>query len=578
MFFNSRWFTPLPEDILTYLPPIVFIDKKGVINWSNRTDNNIKPYLPVGASIGKIISELNPERLADKENIFTTVIDGISYDIRIYPLLTADVLKGYAVFFDNYSNINKQINNYMEENEILTMLINVPYTGAIYVDTEGTIKLVNDTFANYVKIKKENLIGHKLEEFKIDPGLLNVIKTKKPDLLAFYPHPKLIATRQPVFKNGEIIGAFGQYISIDLDAIRKHIFEAEEYIDIISRLQARDIMFYVNQFMVELNSYKDEFLKTHTASMGIDNIKGKSLQIQDLKTKILMVANSPSSVLITGESGTGKELVAEAVHFHSSRASRPFIKVNCAAIPENLLESELFGYVDGAFTGARKRGKMGKFEMADQGTIFLDEIGDMPLSMQAKLLRVLQEREIERVGDNKTIPVNVRIISATNKNLQKLVNEGRFRLDLYYRLNVVNLHIPPLRERAEDIPLIAHCIIQELNRKLGHNINNISPEAMKILISYDWPGNVRELINVLEASMNFCQAKQLKTQHLPFSFRSHNPSKSDDSKLKSQLDKTEKKQIEEILKINKGDRKATAAMLGVSRTTLYRMMKKHGLI
>lgn len=312
----------------------------------------------------------------------------------------------------------------------------------------------------------------------------------------------------------------------------------------------------------------------------IDNIIGSSPVISSLRKTLLMIAASPSSVLITGESGTGKELFAQAIHYCGERAQNRFVKVNCAAIPESLLESELFGYVEGAFTGARKGGRTGKFELANQGTIFLDEIGDMALSMQAKLLRVLQEREIEKIGDDHPTPVDVRIISATNKDLPALVSQGLFRLDLYYRLNVLHLHIPSLSERQEDIPLLAEFFMKQLNEKLGLQVRGIDSRAMNLLMRYNWPGNIRELNNVIETAMNFCRSTIITPEDLPAYIRHLQPSAvhSVGTSLKTGLIATEYRQILNALKVSRGNRQKAAKILGISRTTLYRLMKKHQLI
>lgn len=325
----------------------------------------------------------------------------------------------------------------------------------------------------------------------------------------------------------------------------------------------------------------DSWTKRADISQAImGKIIGSSQIMWELRETLLGIAASPSSVLITGESGTGKELFAQAIHYCGHRAKGPFVKVNCAAIPENLLESELFGYVDGAFTGARKGGRTGKFELANRGTIFLDEIGDMPLTMQAKLLRVLQEKEIERIGDEHITTVDVRIISATNKNLAALITQNFFRLDLYYRLNVVNLHIPSLRERKEDIPLLASHFVKELNRKLGLQIRGIDDKAMALLMQYNWPGNVRELSNVLETAMNFCRSPLLQPESLSSILRQQQPVlyEINELSLKTGLMATEHEQILTALKTSRGNRQQAAKMLGVSRTTLYRLMKKHRLI
>jgi two-component system, NtrC family, response regulator AtoC len=247
---------------------------------------------------------------------------------------------------------------------------------------------------------------------------------------------------------------------------------------------------------------------------GRFGIVGESPSMRQIFQVIAKVADTPSTVLITGESGTGKELVAKALHEHSSRRGAPFIKINCAAIPKTLMESELFGYEKGAFTGA-VGSKPGRFELADKGTLFLDEIGEIPVEMQVKLLRALQESEFERVGGIKTIKVDVRLITATNRDLEREIRAGNFREDLYYRLAVVPLHIPPLRERREDIPLLAEHIIRKFNERLKKHVVGLAPEALDRLASYGWPGNIRELENVLERTLLFCDSLEIDASDLP---------------------------------------------------------------
>ena len=247
---------------------------------------------------------------------------------------------------------------------------------------------------------------------------------------------------------------------------------------------------------------------------GRFGIVGESASMRQIFQVIEKVADTPSTVLITGESGTGKELVAKALHEHSSRAGHPFIKINCAAIPKTLMESELFGYEKGAFTGA-VGSKPGRFELADAGTLFLDEIGEIPVEMQVKLLRALQESEFERVGGIKTIKVNVRLITATNRDLEKEIKSGNFREDLFYRLNVVPLHIPPLRDRREDIPLLTEHIVRKFNERLKKQIVGIDHDALERLVAYGWPGNIRELENVLERTLLFCDFPRIRLRDLP---------------------------------------------------------------
>src|SRR5262245_62121775 len=252
-------------------------------------------------------------------------------------------------------------------------------------------------------------------------------------------------------------------------------------------------------------------------------IIGQSSGLTDLYAVLERVADSPTTVLITGESGTGKELVARALHDHSSRRAKPFIKVNCAAIPKELIESELFGYERGAFTGAVSS-KPGRFELANGGALFLDEIGEIPVEMQVKLLRALQESEFERVGGIKTMRVDVRLVAATNRDLKKLISQGAFREDLFYRLNVVSIRLPALRERASDTPLLVEHFLDKFNERLKKSVTGVEPEALELLCNYGWPGNIRELENVMERSVLFCDAHKLRVEDLPAELRGVTPS------------------------------------------------------
>jgi transcriptional regulator with PAS, ATPase and Fis domain len=299
--------------------------------------------------------------------------------------------------------------------------------------------------------------------------------------------------------------------------------------------------------------------------------------MKDLYELIDSVAQTESPVMIHGESGTGKELVARAVHEAGQRLEEPFIKVNCAALNENLLESELFGHTRGAYTGAN-RTRIGRFEAAHGGTIFLDEIGDIPLATQVKLLRVLEEKEVERVGDHTPIKIDVRIISATNKNLEKLIAQGAFREDLYFRINVFPLNCPPLRNRKEDIPIIVQSFIRNNNQKTGKKILGLSPEALEKLTAYRWPGNVRELRNAVEYAFVLCSSGGIGSQHLPPKISGSELECKEPAAVASGVaDVHEKEQLLEALRITGGNQSETARNLGVSRVTIWKRMKKHGI-
>lgn len=303
------------------------------------------------------------------------------------------------------------------------------------------------------------------------------------------------------------------------------------------------------------------------------NIIGKSDRMKSIFEMIRIVAQSECAVLIRGESGTGKELAARAIHYNSQRKEEPFVVVNCAALPETLLESELFGYNKGAFTGA-DTAKPGKFELAHKGTLFLDEISDMSPAMQAKILRVLQEQSFERVGGIQSIKVDVRILAATNKDLEKLLSDGSFREDLYYRLKVVSIFLPPLRERKEDIPLLANYFLKKYSRKNNKNIRGISSSAMTLLKEYDWPGNVRELENVIERAVVLTSEDIILPQHLPSDLGKEKKKMSDFFFINFSLDELEKILIENTLKNTNWNRKKAAEKLGIHWNTLHYKIKK----
>jgi len=309
----------------------------------------------------------------------------------------------------------------------------------------------------------------------------------------------------------------------------------------------------------------------------LENIVGRSTQMLQVYKTIARVAESRSTVLLMGESGTGKELIARAIHFNSPRGPRPFVAVDCGSLAETLLESELFGHVRGAFTGA-VTAKKGLFEEADSGTCFLDEIGDISLAMQAKLLRVLQEHEIKRVGDTETMKIDVRIVAATNKNLEELVAEKKFREDLFYRLNVVSIHLPSLRERPEDIPLLADHFLRKFAAQNNKPACRISPEAMDILIRYRWPGNVRELENVIERTATLSSTDLISPEDLPRRLQLE-PAQIDLGSLPSRitLSELEKLYIQKVLEETGGNKKKAADILGIDRRTLYRMATRLGL-
>ena len=352
--------------------------------------------------------------------------------------------------------------------------------------------------------------------------------------------------------------------------------------DFISKPFATDRLLVTVQNALTTSSLKLEINKLRNElknKYNFKNIIGQSGVMQEVFKSLEKVINSSVTVLIYGESGTGKELVAQAIHYHNTiRSNKPFVAVNCSALPDSLLESELFGHEKGAFTGATGR-RAGKFEQANTGTIFLDEIGLMAPMTQAKVLRVLQEREFERVGGNELIKVDVRLISATNINLDEAMKKGNFREDLYYRLSVFPIKLPSLRERREDIPLLVDYFIEKYSKQENKEIESIAPDALELLIAYQWPGNVRELENAIERAVVLALGDEIVTKDLPTAVKSIGEKKiyESDNTLSSWIEKLEQEALKQALLECEGNISKTAKKLGIGRATIYRKAKKYGL-
>jgi transcriptional regulator of aroF, aroG, tyrA and aromatic amino acid transport len=423
--------------------------------------------------------------------------------------------------------------------------------GILVIDHSGKIVSVNAAAENILKCDADKILGRYLKEVLEDDAPLETLRTGVPyharEMVLNKPHNRIhfFSSGLPIKDNkGNIIG---------MVATVKDISEVKELIHNM----------------------------TCQKTITFEDIIGNSPLLRETVEVASCVARSDSTVLLRGESGTGKELFARAIHMASPRYRKPFVPVNCAALPGELLESELFGYADGAFTGARKGGKPGLFESAGEGTIFLDEIGELSLDLQVKLLRVLQENAVRRVGATEENPINCRVIAATNRDLEKMVSEGAFREDLYYRINVVPLFIPPLRDRKEDIPLLANYFLNKLKKRVNKEIEGISPQAMEMLEKHDWPGNVRELENVLERAVNLARGKVIGPEQIRFDTFKRNRqglsfSGGKKRRLTEMLGEYERDILISVLQRYSSSRKA-AAFLGVSHTTILNKIKKHNL-
>ncbi|MGE5389995.1 MAG: sigma-54 interaction domain-containing protein [Deltaproteobacteria bacterium] len=434
--------------------------------------------------------------------------------------------------------------------------------GALIIDEKGIVSVFTDYYMRESGLKKEEVIGKRVDEVFPNTRMLEVLQTGKPIIAELWElkGKKQIVSRVPILEDGAVIGVLGI-------SIFRYMNEAKSF------ARRVDAMFS------ELEHYKEEVQRIYGAKYALGSIVGKSKAIVEAKAVVGIIAPSSNPILIYGETGTGKELFAHAIHQESSRRQGPFIRVNCAGIPDNLIESELFGYDEGAFTGARKGGKPGKFELANHGSIFLDEVSELSWTAQAKLLRALQENEIERVGSTKLIPVDVRVISATNVPLNKLVAEGKFRKDLFFRLNAFNLKIPPLSQRMSDIPLLCQHFIVNYNRDNGTKIEGLNDEAYKLLNSYHWPGNVRELNIVIERACMDAREGLITVQNL---LRFSNESRRAPAKnieysgfdIREAKHEAEKATIIRALQVSNGNRTKAAELLGISRSSLYNKIEE----
>lgn len=380
----------------------------------------------------------------------------------------------------------------------------------------------------------------------------------------------------PIFQNDVVVGILS--IIAFQEGERRNLLEKQDTLEEFLRYMC--VLLESKLYTDEAKSRLEQQLKVIHEAEKSWSFVGNSPKMQEAIRIGKKVAKSDSTVFLRGESGTGKEIMAKMIHALSDRHEKLMISINCAAIPENLVESELFGYEEGAFTGAKKHGSIGKFELADGSTIFLDEIGDMPLPVQTKLLRVLQENKVERIGGTKPIPINIRVICATNKNIEQMVEEGTFREDLYYRLNIIPIELPPLRKRKDDLPALIDYYIAYYNQKLGKNMAGVSPEALQTLLSYDWPGNVRELKNIIEYLANIAEGEQIQLADLPDHIVLRSGRGYEDWSLEEIMEEYEKRVLGSMLKQNASlaEKNQLADALKISRATLYRKLKKYGLL
>jgi transcriptional regulator with PAS, ATPase and Fis domain len=513
-----------------------------------------------------IIRDLVEEILLEKSSVAKkqVTLNDLNVYVHCYPLYNHDALVGAMVILEDVTQIEQTINELQltkEWEQKLRSVIEFAYDAILLVNKNAEVTMVNKGFSDLFGMESRDILHQSTTDLFPDLDIENVIKSD----VSILNTPQIIEGQQclisilPIKEQGETISAICKVTYRGLT----HLHEA---------------LTKVKKLEKQLSDYQNEIHKIKGTKYTLFDIAGESEAIRKVKHEAALAAKSMSTVLIIGESGTGKELFAQGIHAASGQMG-PFVQVNCAAIPSELLESEFFGYAEGAFTGAKKGGMKGKFELAQNGTLFLDEIGDMPLPLQTKILRVLQEKEFQPIGSQVTIHLHTKIIAATNQHIEKLVAEGKFRADLYYRLNIMRLNIPPLRERIEDLPDIINAILNRLNQS-GFYIKGVTHSAMTKLMRHTWMGNVRELQNVLERAANLKTGDYIDADDLPAFIHETDeiliPQQAAPT-YKERLLSTEKDMIISALKEAKGNKSKASQLLGISRPWLYAKMKKYQL-
>ena len=450
--------------------------------------------------------------------------------------------------------------------DILNHFLTNPFEGITVVDRDAVLRYLSPVHERFFGFARGDALGRPVQEVIQNTRLHVVARTGSAEIgqVQEMQNVTRVVNRVPILRDGKLVGAIGRVM-----------FKAPEEVHELSR--------QISSLRAEVDYYKKELAGLRHRAFGLDEIVGESEAIRRLKDDIRKVAPLDVPVFVSGESGSGKELVAHAIHNLSRRVERPMVLVNCGALPANLVESELFGYEAGAFTGARREGRIGKFEMADRSSLFLDEIGDMPMETQVKLLRVIENGIFERVGSNRSRNTNFRLISATNRDLRRMIAEEAFRADLYFRINGVTLQVPPLRERAGDIPLLVRHFVQRVGQRIGSNVRRVHPKALEMLQGLAWPGNVRQLHHEVQRAMIFADGPELTLssfRHLEGEEMEPAPLSvpaSGATTIRETVGNVELALIREALQKHKGNKKRVAEELGISRSYLYKKLAEMGI-
>ncbi|WP_238906725.1 HPr family phosphocarrier protein [Clostridium sp. YIM B02506] len=562
------------EQVFSNIPNgIIATDENDIITIFNEEAERILGLSSgevIGKDVDKVIyqSKLKEINKSGKsELMIREVINDRILLINRTPIMIDKISKGALAVFSDISNLEKvknELKTVKELKERLQLILETVQDGICVMSSDGVITYVNRAYLRILSEKEENILNKNIRDISPDGVRRRVLETGKSVVGALSYKENdvtIVCNVNPIIVDGEITGVV---------SVIKNITEVKQLSEKLKKASAK------------AEYLEEELFRTKKPDLAFSKYIGYSGKVLDALATASKAAKTNTTVLIRGESGTGKELIAEGIHYGSKNAKGPFVRVNCAAIPQNLLESELFGHEKGSFTGAIKR-KLGKFELAQSGTIFLDEIGEMDKSMQAKILRVIQEKEFQRVGGEETIKVNVRIIGATHRNLEEMVRTMEFREDLYYRLNVIPIFLPPLRERRQDIaPLLEH-FINKISKNIGKNISLVKNDAMEALLNYSWPGNVRELENLVERLVALNENQVIDLDDLPSYMRQERPMKQEKAHVTSiieddilPLKEYEKIIIEKALK-RYGSYNAAGKVLGLTHKTVAAKARQYGI-
>ena len=566
----------LSESLCEFLESIcngvIIVDTEGIIRYVNKTCAQLlglkvsemlsRPIASIapGTDILQVIRDGKPSlRLQIRFGENTFLVDRTPF------VVAGQIVGGISLFqaVTDFEEASRKLSEQERELRQLKELVDQLYDGIVMIDRRGIITMINQSYCDFLGTTIEEAVGKHVTEVIENTRMHIVLETGKPELgeLMRIGDREILVSRMPLWEGEQIVGGLGKVIFNDLRELRSIV---ERY----------------NLMERKLDLYRQELKRMKGAKYSFAHIYAEHPLMKEAILLAKRVSKTRSSVLILGESGTGKELFAHAIHESSPRAEHAFVRVNCAAIPKDLMEAELFGYEEGAFTGAKKGGKPGKLQLAHGGTLFLDEIGDMPLDMQVKLLRVLQEKEVERIGGTRPIPVDIRVIAATHRPLEQLIKENKFREDLYYRLQVFTINIPPLRVLGESILGLVGHLLKKLNQELNTAVTGISGRVKEVFLAHRWPGNVRELQNVLERAVQLAEQGELQLEHLPPYLQDQQVVSRAEQvtlDLAAELARAEQKVLQLALEQCGGNKVRAAELLGIHRASLYRKLEKYGL-